>query len=1144
MKRILLTAIPLLFLAMLARAVPVKVTMNRTSPTMTLANKATGESIEVGEKNGMTYTFEVPAATYVLTALATDGATVSGIIELTVSEDGSEQEFTVVTCTAYLYNGWKVDEDYTLSVDVVSREGTPVVQTLGKSTTEGRSTFLAFNGNSYYATFTPSEEHQAEGYMPLYLQGTLTGNINVAGQIRRGMDYTITLPADAELFVGMKTAHYIPYIPVEPVNTEVEGTQKRVTYHLTDRQVYNYRTWREGGLTQAGYFTMYMEEDKMPQLTFTDSDYDAFGAQTIKHDVKWNGGYETGDILLNINERGHLTMQAGESRELRALRSWQLTDTQTNNYFMEPDFHYTIIGLDGQPLDGVVAIDASDNVAADPWVTLRAIGQGTAIVLVTYDAIGLNYYERESPEKKTYMGGEYWGAIWPENTAAFVVTVGGSSASGIDPNMTINETYNDGLKKLSGKYVDAEHDVFYYLDTEEGYRYTFTPQGVAKVEMARPVIGEHMATYVGFSTDGVTKNEDGSYTLLLKEGRTIVRLSDAAGQSVYQVLTAKKCHREIVNASRPGSQIFQPGDKVKVQYSGLRHPANKLAGIYNMSAYVTYNGTPNGTSLILSPNQYTFGSAASAQAVTIDIPVDYDVESQPELVMGEGVIQVNGYGDPIGNHRNTTRTGGRSANFTAVAHKTYFGAIPDVRLQLSPVKYFIVRPIVNVEGASVSISPAVTDNGDGTYTATYGTYTITVGKAGYRCFRSQFTIADDAEGEQTVAVDMVKAENPNTWDGQTVTEPGVDAAGVYKIATAAELAWLQKHVNEEKQYGSSAVLTADIDLGDYEWTPIGGQKFKEAYSGSFDGQGHTISGLHIDNGDANYQALFSYIANSTISRLTVEGTVRGRQYVAGIVGLQDEESTTDRCVNHVKVIATYGVAGGVVSHHNAWSATTSNCINLTTITAPSLAGGVVGSNFITSHVYHCLGIGEVVANSAHGACVGGNGSKDNVSDNYGTHEYAITGGQTLVTEEQLRSGEVAWLLGEAFGQNLGTEPDAAVADTIPVIDGMKVFKVIYTTNSTAQADSLYTNGTLPTHDATGNWELTWRTAPDGEVITKVTTDSTLYAELKDVSGVKEISNDPRAIVGNQPTYDLTGHRVSSNAKHGIYIRNGKKIMVK
>ena len=146
-------------------------------------------------------------------------------------------------------------------------------------------------------------------------------------------------------------------------------------------------------------------------------------------------------------------MQAGESRELRALRSWQLTDTQTNNYFMEPDFHYTIIGLDGQPLDGVVAIDASDNVAADPWVTLRAIGQGTAIVLVTYDAIGLNYYERESPEKKTYMGGEYWGAIWPENTAAFVVTVGGSSASGIDPNMTINETYNDGLKKLSGKYV-------------------------------------------------------------------------------------------------------------------------------------------------------------------------------------------------------------------------------------------------------------------------------------------------------------------------------------------------------------------------------------------------------------------------------------------------------------------------------------------------------------------------------------------------------------------------------------------------------------------------------------------------------------------------------------------------------------------
>ena len=76
---------------------------------------------------------------------------------------------------------------------------------------------------------------------------------------------------------------------------------------------------------------------------------------------------------------------------------------------------------------------------------------------------------------------------------------------------------------------------------------------MAKIEIARPIIGEQMMTYNGFSTEGVSKTEDGAYTVLLSEGRTIVRLTDASGNSVYQVLTAKPCHREIVNVTRPGS---------------------------------------------------------------------------------------------------------------------------------------------------------------------------------------------------------------------------------------------------------------------------------------------------------------------------------------------------------------------------------------------------------------------------------------------------------------------------------------------------------------------------------------------------------------------------------------------------------------
>lgn len=697
MKKVLLYMLLALCSTSSMLASNVKVSMNSTSPTMTLVNKATGDTVDVGVTADNVYTFDAAPGTYVLTALAPDGTTVNGTIDLNVTEEDS-LEFIVFTNQVYATNRtsekiWQADDDYTVEVDVMTREGVKQTITVGNSTTAGRKTFLALNGNSYYARLIPNAAHQAEGYMTLNLSGTLTYGVTVSGAIPLGGSYTVTLPANAHFAMATKTAHYIPFHDVAPTDSVINGAKKQLVYQLAVNQVYNYRTWREGGLTQAGYFSMKADSTKRPELVFTDADYQAFGPHAINHDTSADQGYETGDILVNINERGHLQMNIGDSYDARAFRSWQLTDTQVNNYFIEPDFHYTVLDLDGNPSTGVITIDNA-NTTTNPWSTIKAVDKGTAIVLVTYDAIGVNYYRNGKTAKIPYMGGEYWGAIWPENTAAYVVSVGDNETA-MDPNMLINEKYNEGQKKQAGKYVDAEHDVFYYLDTEEGCCYTFTPTGVDNVTIAYPAIGERMATYHGFSADGVTKNEDGSYTLLLKEGRQIVRLTDAAGNSIYQVLTAKKCHREIENVSRPGSQVFQPGDKVKIQYSGLRHPANKLSGIYNMSAYVTYNGTPNGTSLILSPNQYKFGSTESAQAVTYEIAADWKVDSLPNLVMSEGVIQVNGYGDPIGNHRNITKDAGRSPNFTAVAHKTYFGHMPDVSIPITPTANSIDNKILH-----------------------------------------------------------------------------------------------------------------------------------------------------------------------------------------------------------------------------------------------------------------------------------------------------------------------------------------------------------------------------------------------------------------------------------------------------------------
>ncbi|MBQ7967841.1 MAG: InlB B-repeat-containing protein [Bacteroidaceae bacterium] len=1097
MKKLLLSLAAVITCCMSIQSANVIVKMNSTSPWMNLVDKATGDTIDVGGAVNKTYTFDVPEGVYVLTALAKDSSTVNGTIELDVQSvpSDSTRQFSILTNTVYATNknddktAWEVGKDYTIAVDVSTREGERMVVTLGNSVTAGRKTFLALNGNSYYVSLIPSEERQAEGYMTNERSGTLTAGITVSGAIPMGGEYIVTLPADAELFIGKKFSHFTNFAKVEPSKTEVDGNSKKVYYRLADNQVYNFRTWKSGGLTQGGYFTMDIDAGENSYLKFSDSSYEAFGPKTIKHDVNWNGGYETGNIFVNINERGHLQLSVGETFHTLPIRSWQLTDTQTNNYFLEPDFHYTVIDLDGNPSTGVIEIDNAHTTTA-PWSTIKAVGNGTAIVLVTYDAIALNYYKyntkADSLTKTNYMGGEYWGAIWPENTAAYVVTVG-EGTTAMQPNMYINEAYNEGALKTAGKYVDAEHDVFYYLDTEEGATYTFTPTGVDHIEMAYPTIGEQIATYHGFGTEGVCKNEDGSYTLLLKEGRQIVKMTDAGGNSIYQVLTAKPCHREITNASREGSTIFQPGDKVKIQYSGLHHPANKLAGIYNMSAYVTYNNIPNGSSLILGAGQYTFASAPTAQMVTVDIPADYTSE---ELVMNQGVIQVNGFGDPIGAHRSINKNLGRSPNFTAIAHKTYFGQLPEVRIPITETKYFVI----NLQSDVDSIQYTITQEGDtlrpdanGIYAATYGTYIIKASKPGYRCFRTTLTIADDAEGEQTCIIEMVKAAD-NAWDGTTLTEPRCED-DIYQISSGAELAWFAAKVNGG-DYKLSAKLVSDIDLCGHDWTPIGGSKSNTAYQGSFAGDGHTINGLYINN-TLTYQALFGYTTNSHISGITVSGEVNAKQYVAGVVAFMGPKATVDRCANKAKVTGTSTYVGGITGSVSQATSTLTNSYNLGDITGTTNCGGIAGYNHKNAVIENAFSLGTVTGTKV-AACIGGTTAKDKAQNIFATQEYDIILGQSTVTSDQMASGELAYLLGEAFGQKIGI-------DTHPVLGGERVYKVTYTTNLSADVDSLYTNGALPQFDDVEGHQTIWKTSLDGEELTEVSADSTLYVEYHKIT---------------------------------------------
>ena len=697
MKKFLMSLMVLaLFAAGNASATSVEVTMNTKSKLIkSLVNIATSESVEVGDPTSNKYTFDAPDGSYLLTATAADSTTVSGTIQLDI--DADHTVFSIFSPEITVKNtGWAFGTDYNFSLKVTTKEGEVVNTTMGEYTT-GKKMFLVFSGNTYYLDMVPSDSLLTEGYLTASYTGTVTFNASVNAECPMSYPYSITVPAGADLFLGTKTAHFIKFKEVAPDSITNGGTV--YNFRLADKQVYNYRVSQKDKLTQAGIFTMSGDSTKRPDLVFTDADMTAKDPKFIDHDVNSNGKYNVCDLFLNINPAGHLQLaNVGDTYDILPMRTWQLVESITNNYFIEPDYHFTVVNLNGQEDNSVVKVENE---------LLTAVGTGTAIVLVTYDAIHLNLYSGAT--KKDFVGGADWGAIWPENTGAFVVTVG-QAATDINPNIIINKDYlttvnSNGKQvdtKLSMENVDAECDVLYYLDSESGFDYTFKPDGVSSVTLARPVIGTNAASYAGFSADGVTANADSSYTVHLTQGRNIVCLTDAEGKSVYQVMTTKQCHRDI----KVGDSIVtsvKPGDEVTVQYSGLYHPANKLAGIHNFNAFLSYKKATDGITVKNGKgNQYMMAATATAQAVTFTVPQDFSAD---KIELSDGVMGIGGFGDPVGNYRSTSKLTGRAPNFTAISQSAVFGRVPAVELAVErPLAVATFEDIVIGEDSHMSIS--------------------------------------------------------------------------------------------------------------------------------------------------------------------------------------------------------------------------------------------------------------------------------------------------------------------------------------------------------------------------------------------------------------------------------------------------------
>lgn len=368
---------------------------------------------------------------------------------------------------------------------------------------------------------------------------------------------------------------------------------------------------------------------------------------------------------------------------------------------------------------------------------------------------------------------------------------------------------------------------------------------------------------------------------------------------------------------------------------------------------------------------YTAGETTpSAVKVKANQSARKDFEGS-DLIVADG--QTVTYGSP------TLRFTHRTARVTIVL-TDYTEGLASVRL----------TGLSTEGGNPAEITPY--DKGSNTYTALVAPQSVVAGTAFITCtftngktFVYKMKNATDwqAGGEYTYTVSLTAAKDP----GYTI-----EGNGSYTVTSADGLMHVADLVNGGKT-DINITLDKNIDLTGKGWTPIG-TSFDNSYKGTFDGGGHTITGLAVTTND-QFVGLFGYLNRAgtvknvvmegiqitsnqiyggsiggvvgyswgTIENCSVSGSVSGTVYVGGVVGAQIGGSITG-CSSSATVKGTVDV-GGVAGQTNS-SATLTACYATGNVTieinpAKNIAGGsLVGMN-AGSSLLACYATGNVTS---------------------------------------------------------------------------------------------------------------------------------------------------------------------------------------
>ena len=515
----------------------------------------------------------------------------------------------------------------------------------------GKSFVLpAYNSKAYYLyEFVPDDRDTYWGsagklYVYQSAKKDTLANLNLSDSGKYLVVQKKSIAVQVPDNIDFKIYHRVKfYRPMDEIKLTLEKKENGINYYTCDVPAFeklHYEMRQEGKVTRNVIF--YPSQYSLEQpLTIVDDMKD------FNDNVEIRGESQASceaNLFLNAPDSKHISLDVGETFEITAFRSWQMVDEVATNYYVDPEYHYSV--MEG---DGSVEIDEENGV-------ITAVKKGTSVVKVTYDP--LEYITDPSGKGMLYSG------IWKENIGIIVVTVGDNSAKNhINPNISVGEFDTIYFIKSENETAKDSHATYSFRPTAE--------KEITSVRVQKPLQTDWSEGW----ENGIRKS-DGTYEVKIYEGSNIVEISAGEDQEYY-VIRGQGLDITIDNLTHPKQEI-QMNDRIAISFEGLKFPVPKLAAIYNP-------GYPSNEWVEYKLGETTVRSAGSQYSLTLKAAnrIELIADEAGTLILRNGKIHTNVFGASLGRHRLVNSKGSMEPYLdkgTVNSPETngYYSILPDI----------------------------------------------------------------------------------------------------------------------------------------------------------------------------------------------------------------------------------------------------------------------------------------------------------------------------------------------------------------------------------------------------------------------------------------------------------------------------------